>query len=137
MTSRAELQNLVTVTIKGDAGTMALINSVYDNIPENPWGDKNNYVSFGSHQKLRDDADCIRTGEHFLQLDVWSRTVGKSVCQKIVDRLEALFLDAELSLAVNALVLTDVQSTDVFKDADGKTTHGVVIIRAVIEERSA
>lgn len=134
MTSRTELQELVVATMKGSVDLMTLISGVYDNVPKDAWGDNNGYVSLGAHQKLRDDADCIRTGEHFVTIDAWSRRVGKNHAQAIVDEIEALFLDSELELTVNALVLTDVERTDVFKDPDGLTTHGVVVVKALIEE---
>ncbi|MBZ9888125.1 DUF3168 domain-containing protein [Mesorhizobium sp. BR1-1-3] len=129
-----ELQGLLYSTLKADLGVMALVDGVYDNVPTTAFGTKKAYISFGPHDVVDDGADCIESGEHTFQLDCWSRAVGQVACKDIVDAVKVALHERELTLTNNALVEIRVIMRRVFRDPDGLTSHGVVMVQAIVEE---
>lgn len=129
-----ELQTLLYTTLKADLGVMALVDGVYDNVPANAFSTKKAYVSFGPHDVIDDGSDCIESGEHVFQLDCWSRSVGQVACKDIVDAVKLALHERELTLINNALVEIRVFMRRVFRDPDGITSHGIVMVRAIVEE---
>ncbi len=83
---------------------------------------------------VEDGADCIDSGEHTLQLDVWSRAPGHVEAKRLVDAVKTCLHQREASLDDYALVEMTVDFRRVFDDPDGKTKHGVVTLRALVEE---
>jgi hypothetical protein len=135
MSPAEELQRLVFATLTADSGLGALIDGVYDRVPDAPFGPKQAYVSFGPTDEVPDDADCIVTSAHTLQIDVWTRGVGAVGCKGICRVVKKLLHDRDdLELTEHALALLWVGSVQVFLDADGLTHHGVVVLTAEIEE---
>ncbi|GCA51789.1 hypothetical protein KGO5_04246 [Sinorhizobium sp. KGO-5] len=142
MSSAAELQKLYFDTLKADSDVMALAYGVYDRVPEKPFGpvdaagntSKTAYISFGPIDSVEDDAECITGLEVTAQIDVWSRAVGFVECKRLVDLVRKALHRRSLALTENALVDTWVELTRVFRDPDGQTSHGVVQVRAMIEE---
>ncbi|MCO6386353.1 DUF3168 domain-containing protein [Aliihoeflea sp. 40Bstr573] len=136
MSAQAELQKLILDTLKADAAVMALANGAYDRVPSSPWGPDsiNGYISFGPTDVVEDDADCIISGEHTVQIDCWSRQVGMVHAKRMVDAVKAALHEQELTLAESALVDMRVTMRRVVADPDGLTSHGIVMIRAMIEE---
>lgn len=134
MSAQAELQKLILDTLTADTAVMGMVNGIYDNVPDNPWGTKQQYVSFGPSDVVEDDADCIIGGDHSFQVDCWSRRVGKVHCRRLVDAVKKALHEIEAELADNALVEMRVTFRRVFDDPDGLTKHGVVTVRALIEE---
>ena len=134
MSSSAELQGMFYSTLKGDAPIMAIANGVFDRVPTNPFGTKTAYITLGATDGTDDTADCIDGQEINTTLHIWSRAVGKVECKRLTDLVRRKLHRASLSLTENALVFLEVESTRVFDDPDGLTTHGVVQVRAAVEE---
>ena len=134
MSAANEFQRLVYQRLIADDGVHALIGDrVYDQPPasvEYP------YISFGASSTYLDDADCIPTRIVSLQIDVWSTYQGgNKEANDAVDAMKAALHDYEADLDNNALALLQVRGMQVFRDADGLTTHGFVRVEAIIEER--
>ncbi|MAZ17885.1 MAG: hypothetical protein CL535_16340 [Ahrensia sp.] len=134
MSSTAEVQKLLYDTLKGDGAIMAIANGVYDRVPDNPFGQKTAYISFGSIDTAEDDADCITGVEITAQIDVWSKKPGKVECRTLTDLVRRKLHRASLELTENALVGTWVVLTRVFSDPDPLTSHGVVQVTCMVEE---
>lgn len=125
-----ELQGAITPRLKTYAPLSALIGAkVYNEVPA---GTVVPYVSFGPTDSISDDADCVDTDEVSTQIDVWATNAVE--CRRITDLVRRA-LKSDIELSDNALVLLEHDTTRVFRDADGKTYHGVVTMRAVIEQR--
>lgn len=132
MSASAELQKLVLDTLRTSQGVVSLIGQrIYDTVPS---GAVQPYVSFGPVDVVEDGADCIESGEHTLQLDVWSRAVGKVEAKRIVDAIKTALHQRELTMQDNALVEMTVGFRSVIGDPDGLTSHGIVRVTAIIEE---
>jgi hypothetical protein len=134
LSASAELQKLIYDTLRAKPEIMGLVGGVYDRVPTEPFGAKTAYVSFGPSDVVDDGADCIRSGIHTFQIDVWSKAVGQVEAKQIVDLMHRALHDRDFDLAENALVSTRVGLRRVFLDADGLTTHGVVSVTVSIEE---
>lgn len=93
------------------------------------------FISFGASDYSPDDHDCIDGRIETQQIDIWSEALdGKRECKALADAVKAALHDAVGSLAVGALVTMRVVLVRVFDDPDGRTTHGVIQIEAVVEE---
>ncbi|MHB2265034.1 DUF3168 domain-containing protein [Aliihoeflea sp. PC F10.4] len=138
MSVQAELQKLILDTLKANAAVMALANGVYDRVSDSPWGpeSKNGYISFGPHDVVEDDADCIIGGTHTVQIDCWSRQVGVVHAKRMTDAVKAALHDRDIQLTENAMVQMRVTMRRALPDPDGLTSHGIVMVTAMIEERA-
>lgn len=131
---QAELQKLLYNTLRADSAISALVGGVFDRVPSDPFKGKTAYISFGPSDVLEDGADCITSGRHSFQVDVWSIAVGQVEAKRIVDLIDRALHLQELELAENALVELRVEFRRVFPDSDPLITHGVVSVAADIEE---
>lgn len=95
------------------------------------------YITFGPSDYVPDDHECIDGRIETIQLDIWSEAQdGKREGKAIVDAVRACLHDAVGNLEVGALVTMRVALARIFDDPDGRTTHGVIQIEAVIEEET-
>jgi hypothetical protein len=133
MDALEELQRLLYSTLKADTAVMAIANNVYDHVPDNEYGTKTAYVSFGPVDTNEDDAECISGIEVTQQIDCWSKAVGAVECKALVSAVRRALHRKSLTLTDNALVDVWVTVTRVFPDPDG-VTHGVVTVSCIIEE---
>ena len=69
-----------------------------------------------------------------MQVDIWSRAVGSEQCQAMTDMVRKALHRQPLQLSQNALCDVWVISDEVRPDPDGLTTHGIVRVRALVEE---
>lgn len=134
MSVQVEIQKLIRDTLLANVAVVALVEGVHDRVPDEPWGSKAAYISFGPVDVVEDDADCIIGGIHAVQIDCWSRQVGSVHCKHIVDAVKAALHGKPLQLPSYGLVQVRVPMRRVFADPDGLTTHGVVSVEIDAEE---
>jgi len=134
MSFSAELQKAVLTALKADSAIMALASNVYDNVPADPFGAKTAYISFGPEDSRDDDAEDIDGREITLQVDIWSRAVGMVECKRLTDLVRQRLHHGALTVTGYGLTDTIVELTRVFRDPDGRTSHGVVQVTALLEE---
>ncbi len=135
MSSAAEFQKLVYDTLMADGAIRAIAQKVYDNVPDNPYGTKTAYISFGPYDANQDDADCIDGIEATLQVDIWSKTPGVVEVKTLTDLVRKALHEKSLTLTENALVDTRVEIWRIIPNPGGEH-HGVVQVTALIEEPS-
>jgi hypothetical protein len=84
--------------------------------------------------QIRDWSTGTEPGaEHMLMLHVWSRHAGKREAHAIADAVRAALDGAMLSVEGHALVNLRHQYSELKRDEDGETQHGVLRFRAVTE----
>ena len=126
-----ELQGAITARLKSYAPLASFIGvRVYDEVPATA---VKPYISFGPTDAIYADADCVEADEITTQIDVWSDKGGSVECRRIA-ALVRQALSADIELSDNGLVLLEHRITRVFRDADGKTFHGAITMRSVIEQ---
>lgn len=138
MSVSTALQKLLYDALRGDAGLSAMIGGrVYDHIPADGQGNVTAaypHVAFGAYDFVPDDADCIVSGDHTLQIDIWSRAVGKVEAKQITDAVRRRLHGYEADMGAYGLVDMRVVLAQVVGDPDGLTSHGIVQVTASIEE---
>lgn len=126
-----ELQRYLYAKLRTVPEVVALAESrVYDRVPESRTFP---YVSFGSSDIVDDSAECIEAETHTIQLDVWSRAVGKEECKNLVDGIKKALQRDEPVIADNAIVEMEVRFSQVVPDPDGLTTHGIIQVEIKVE----
>lgn len=116
-----------------DAGVKALLGDparIYDDPPPDPVFP---YVSLGRVESRSADAANVNAIEHALTLHVWSRYGGRAEALDVIAALRTALHNAPLTVTGRTLVLLFAQFADVFRSGDGRTTHGVLRLRAVTE----
>lgn len=134
MTSGEELQRLYYATLTETPAIMALAGGIYDRVPSDPFKGKTAYITLGATDGTEDDADCISGVVVNATIHVWSTAVGAVECKTLTDLVRKALHRKSLELSESALVDTWVETTRTFADPDPLTTHGVVQVRALIEE---
>lgn len=136
------LQRAVHAVLLADAGLLAAFGGTvraYDRVPGAAGtGGRPTlpYISYGPTDSQNDgDGYCIDSQTVQLQVDVWSDKPGKAEAQSITDLIMQAVSDREddLSSDEHHFISVRVLQRRVFTDADGLTTHGVVVIEAMIE----
>jgi hypothetical protein len=127
-----DLQKAVYTALAADGPLLALLGGahIHDAVPQRPAFP---YVVIGEAQ-IRDWSTGTETGsEHMLMLHVWSRYGGKREAHEIADTVRAVLDGALLGLEGNRLVNLRHQYSELKRDEDGETQHGVLRFRAVTE----
>lgn len=101
---------------------------IYDQPPEAP---EFPYLSFGPGQSVANRADCYDGTESFVEINVWSRTVGFPEAKGIADRVREVLDRADLTLDGHTLELFDFQDARAVRDPDGITNRIIMNFRAL------
>lgn len=127
------LHHFIIDQLKTNADVAALVRDrIWDSPPNKP---EFPYITLGAIDTVRDDADCIRSRDETVQIDIWVREGGRKwPCKEIVDAVVDALLDVEGELQKGALVSLNIGVVRVLDDPDGITVHGVVQVTALIEE---
>lgn len=137
-----ELQGAIVPRLKAFAPLAAIIGDrVYDFVPLNTNGDVAAatfpYVTIGETQTLADDATCITGEQVYLTLHAWSREKARPQARQIAGEIKAALHRQEMALPTWRLVSLNYQTTRVFRDPDGITSHAVIEFVARVERLTA
>lgn len=91
------------------------------------------YATLGRVEARSADAAEAEAIEHAVTVHVWSRYGGRAETIDVLAALRAALHDAPLEVEGRRLVFAFAQFTDVFRSGDGRTTHGVLRLRALTE----
>jgi len=91
------------------------------------------YITIGRVESKPIDSSGREALEHALTLHVWSRYGGRAEALDVIGALRAVLHNASLNVAERRLVLLFAQFADVFRSGDGRTTHGVLRLKAITE----
>lgn len=126
------LQHAIQSALVADSGVIALLGGakIYDDVPP---GVEFPYVTYG--QTLAEDWGTASDEgrEHRVTLHAWSRQGGRLEASQIIAALDVVLTTAPLALAGHHLVNLHYEFSQVRRDSDGETFHGLVRYRAVTE----
>lgn len=91
------------------------------------------YVTLGRMESRPVDASSSDALEHVITLHAWSRYGGRAEALDVIAALRAALHNASLDVVGFKLVLMLATFADVFRSGDGRTTHGVLRLRAITE----
>ena len=132
------LQAAYVARFKGHSGLSALVGSnIYDRVPQN--GTQWPHIEIGEMQVIEDGATCQdHAAEVITTLHVYSDALGRVEGRKIAAAVRTAILDWTPDLSSRGLACVEhnwTQSRDI-SEADGKITHIVITLRALVENRT-
>ncbi len=131
MSAERALLAAMREVIMADASVAALAGErIYDEPPPDAVFP---YVTLGRIESRNADTSTAATLEHAVTLHVWSRYGGRAEALSLISALRTALHNAPLTLEGCRLVLLLSQFADVFRSGDGRTTHGVLRLKAITE----
>ena len=124
------LQTAVYTALTGDAALTALVDAVYDHVPEDA---ALPYVQIGDGSVSPFTAGGLDGEEHQLTCHVWTQAHGLTQAKQIMAAVREVLDGADLSLGGAHLVLLDFTFADILRDPEGGTQHGVLQFRALTQ----
>jgi hypothetical protein len=103
---------------------------IYD---DSPGGAELPYVQIGDGSESDWSTATENGGEHQLTLHVWSRAGGRMEARSILAVIYDVLHDSGLTLDSNLLVNLRFALSQVWRESDGETYHGIARYRAVTE----
>ena len=124
-----ELQKSIFNALDGDSTLQNLVTDVYDFVPENTAFP---YVKVGEETSIDNSTKTLQGNEHTLVIHTFSRYRGSKEVKEIMSRIYALLHESSLSVSGASLVNLRFEFSDVIKENDGVTSHGLQRFRAVV-----
>lgn len=128
----------IITRLRADATLRALIVGsttpewgIYDEVPQ---GKSYPYVQIDTAPETVDDTFSKQGGTLTLTAHVWSQYSGRKEASDILDRIKDLLHHYALSVSGYTLEWCSVDMTDVLRDPDGRTRHGIATIRVQARE---
>ena len=124
------LQTTIYSTLSGDNTlTNTLGAGVFDEVLDNATYP---FVSLGEETAIDYSTKDLNGGEFTINIHVWSQYKGSKQTKEIMDRVHDLLHDSNLSVSGFNLVNLRFEFSDILRDPDGVTSHGVMRFRAII-----
>jgi len=124
------LQTTIYSTLNGDNTlTNTLGAGVFDEVVENA---SYPFVSLGEETAVDYSTKDLDGGEFTINIHVWSQYKGAKQTKEIMDRIHDLLHDSSLSVSGFNLANLRFEFSDILRDPDGITRHGVMRFRAII-----
>lgn len=124
-----ELQKSIFNALDGDSTLQSLVTDVYDFVPESTAFP---YVKIGEETSIDNGTKTLQGNEHTLVIHTFSRYRGSKEVKEIMSRIFALLHESSLSVSGASLVNLRFEFSDVIKENDGFTSHGIQRFRAVV-----
>lgn len=124
-----ELQKSIFNALDGDSTLQSLVTDVYDFVPESTAFP---YVKVGEETSIDNGTKTLQGNEHTLVIHTFSRYRGSKEVKEIMSRIYALLHESSLSVTGASLVNLRFEFSDVIKENDGFTSHGIQRFRAIV-----
>lgn len=125
-----QLQTAIYSALSGDnALTETLGATVVDDVPH---GTSYPFVSIGEARSSDYSTKNEVGGESLINIHIWSQYKGSKECKQIMDRVHDLLHDSNLNVSGFNLINLRFDFSDIMRDSDGSTRHGVMRFRAII-----
>ena len=123
------LQKTVFDALDGDSTLQSLVTDVFDFVPENTAFP---YVKIGEETAVDNGTKTLQGNEHTLVIHTFSRYRGSKETKEIMSRIYALLHESSLTVSGASLVNLRFEFSDILKENDGLTTHGLQRFRAMV-----
>ena len=125
-----QLQQSVFTALNNDNTiTSTLGATVVDDVPH---GTSYPFVNVGEARSSDYSTKDAVGGESVINIHIWSQYKGSKECKQIMDRVHDLLHDSSLSVSGFNLINLRFDFSDILRDSDGSTRHGVMRFRAII-----
>ena len=123
------LQKTVFDALDGDSALQSLVTDVFDFVPETTAFP---YVKVGEETAVDNGTKTLQGNDHTLVIHTFSRYRGSKETKEIMSRIYALLHESSLTVSGASLVNLRFEFSDIIKENDGLTTHGLQRFRAMI-----
>ena len=124
-----QLQSAIYTALNVSAITDTLSCGVFDEVIE---GDTYPFIALGEETAIDYSTKDLDGGEFTINIHVWSQYKGAKQTKEIMDRIHDLLHDSSLSVSGFNLINLRFEFSDILRDPDGVTRHGVMRFRAII-----
>lgn len=121
-----ELWQAAFDALNADAGIQGLLGApprLYDHVPD---GTDFPYLVIGDGTTLEAGTDTGRGSFHRLTLHAWSRARGAGECRAVMDAVHGVLHEAAVAISGRTLTYLRFVGSDVLREPDGRTRHGVI-----------
>jgi len=134
MSPETAFQTAVLDRLKGDAAVKAVLGDPARVYAIAPNGARFPFLSTGRGETELADGSGTDLVDHRLTLHLWGRRDDMDALKDAAGAVRAALHQADLTFPdPYACILCRVVYTDLFTGADGRTMHGVVRVRALVE----
>lgn len=131
-TGQWEFQQALFTALNGDSTlTTTLGASIFDHVPDHQ-AVTFPYVVIGEDTMLDYSTKDLVGSDVTVTLHVWSQYRGSKEVKQVMDRVHTLLHDSNLTVTGRNLINLRSEFSDVLRDPDGITRHGVMRFRAVM-----
>tara|TARA_R110000765_G_scaffold41377_1_gene88076 strand:+ start:732 stop:1139 length:408 start_codon:yes stop_codon:yes gene_type:complete len=124
------LQTAIYSTLSNDNNlTSTLGAGVFDEVTESATYP---FVALGEETAVDYSTKDTDGGETTINIHIWSQYKGSKETKNIMDRIHDLLHDSDISVTGFSLVNLRFEFSDIMRDPDGVTRHGVMRFRAII-----
>lgn len=124
-----QLQQAIFSALNVSAVTSDLSCGVFDDVPQNA---SYPYIALGEETAVDFSVKDIQGGDFTVNIHVWSQYKGSKETKQIMDKIHDLLHNINLSVTGFNLINLRFEFSDIMRDPDGITRHGVMRFRAII-----
>lgn len=122
------LQSSIYTALNVSAITSTLACGVYDEVIE---GNSYPFITLGEETAIDYSTNNLVGAETTINIHIWSRYKGSKQTKEIMDKVHDLLHDVSLSVSGVNLINLRFEYSDIMRDPDGITRHGVMRFRAI------
>ncbi len=122
------LQSSIYSALNVSAITSTLSCGVYDEVVE---GNSYPFITLGEETAIDYSTNNLVGAETTINIHVWSRYKGSKQTKQILDKIHDLLHDVSLTVSGVNLINLRFEYSDIMRDPDGITRHGVMRFRAI------
>jgi len=123
------LQTSIYNALNVSAITTTLACGVYDEVIE---GNTYPFISLGEETTIDYSTMTAVGSETTINIHIWSQYKGSKQTKEIMDKIHDLLHDINLTVTGFNLINLRFEYSDIMRDTDGVTRHGVMRFRAII-----
>ena len=123
------LQTTIYTALNVNAITTTLACGVYDEVIE---GNTYPFITLGEETTIDYSTKTATGSETTINIHIWSQYKGSKQTKEIMDKIHDLLHDSNLSVTGFNLINLRFEFSDIMRDPDGITRHGVMRFRAII-----
>ncbi len=123
------LQQAIFSALNVSAVTSNLSCGVFDDVPQSA---SYPYIVLGEETAVDFSVKDIQGGDFTVNIHVWSQYKGSKETKQIMDKIHDLLHNINLTVTGFNLINLRFEFSDIMRDPDGITRHGVMRFRAII-----
>ena len=122
------LQSSIYTALNVSAITTTLACGVYDEVVD---GNSYPFITLGEETAIDYSTNNLVGAETTINIHIWSRYKGSKETKQIMDKVHDLLHDVSLTVSGVNLINLRFEYSDIMRDPDGITRHGVMRFRAI------